>query len=161
VVRAGFTRARKQMFRCKACNSTWVHEALLEGRKDFKLICHRCQGSNTENRGPAKPLANGSSGGRQGYCFDCDKGFIQGGSHHLKTYAQQLQGRIAQMTDHPEIQAELFQAAALGIMEGEGYWDTIPLNRSRALREILGEYGQAGSDHPEFRRQQGQRPYED
>lgn len=161
VIRAGFSKARKQMFRCKACNSSWVHEALLEGRKDFKLICHRCKGTNTENRGPANRLHDGSSGGRQAYCFDCDKGFIQGGAHHLRQHGEKLRERIAQATLRPDVQAEVFQTAALAILEGQGYWDTIPLNLPGAFREVLGEYRQAGSDHPEFRRQQGQRPYDD
>lgn len=161
IIRAGFVgSSRAQMFRCKACNSTFVNpetKKVQEKKITFPIICHRCNGTNTENRGPG----NQETKGRQGYCFTCNKGFTQGGRFHLEQNMTVLETRIRELGGPPDVRMELLQDAALRVLAGEGYVTTIPLRRTEAWAESRGEYMQRGSDHPVFRLQNDQPMYDD
>jgi len=162
IIRAGFTRGKAQMFRCRDCNSTWVYPKKEKERIDFALVCRRCGGTNTKNGGPGRrPDGVKKGGGRRGFCFDCGKGFLQGGAAHLEKNSGILRERIKQAGIAGPLAEEIFQDAALRILAGEGYAATLSLRRKEAAREVFGEWRQLGSDHPEFRRQQGQKVYKD
>lgn len=159
IVRAGFVRSsQNQMFRCKACNSTFVNpeKKTVKPITDFNLVCHRCWGKNTENRGPGKK----EKGGRQGFCFTCNKGFTQGGKHHLEKNYSTLEQRVKQLGLSKDVELEVLQDAALRVLKGEGYVHNIPLQKSAAFREVYGEFGQMGSDHRVFKLHNDQ-PFED
>lgn len=154
IIRAGFTTGRNQIFRCKGCNSTFTDH--VRPRIDYKLVCHRCNGTDTENRGPGKQPIRG----RQGFCFTCKKGFLQGGAAHLQQHYEALRQRIKATQLPADVQEEALQDAALRVLAGEGYVHSIELRKSAAYREARGEYGQRGSDHPLLRLHNDQPPPE-
>lgn len=165
VVRAGTTgsASRRQMFRCKKCNSTFVNlnDGLGVKRKEFNLLCHRCGGVDVENRGPGRRRDSGGGGGRQGYCFTCKKGFLQGGVHHLNKHLSELELRVRSTGLPADIRSEVLQDASIRVINGEGYVHNIELRVPAAYRESRGKYGEKGSSHPVFRLHQGQPPFED
>lgn len=160
IIRAGFVgTSRNQMFRCKSCNSTFVNPNTKEKKPltEYHLVCHRCGGTNTENRGPGHK----DTQGRQAFCFTCDKGFTQGGKFHLEQNYAELEGRVKALGVPSGVSMEILQDAALRVLQGEGYVGTIDLHKSAAFREVYGEFNQRGSDHPQFRLQNDQPMFDD
>ncbi len=55
-----------------------------------------------------------------------------------------------------DVEAEVLQIATMDVLTGKGYCWTVDLDAKEAWRNCRGEYGQRGSDHPQFREQMGQ-----
>lgn len=161
IIRAGFTSAHRQMFRCGVCNSTFINpeDGRAVANKDYGLVCHRCNGKDVENRGPGQKINADytKGGGRQGYCFTCKKGFTQGGVHHLMQNYEALLSRVRQACDHEEVFKEMLQDVCLRILQGEGYVATIDLSIKKALHNAFGNRYIFGSDHWSMQLQQGQK----
>lgn len=157
VKRAGLARGR-QVYHCHDCNRKFMGRGfrlLGPTTETPKLLCYRCGNTDTKNLGPA------ADSGRTGFCPQCDKRFIQGGRNELAKYHLLLEKRVKDLKLPKDVEAEAVQMAFRDVIEGKGYCWTVELRKADAFKAARGEYGQRGSDHPEFRKHQGQKYVED
>lgn len=115
------------------------------------LLCYRC--GNTKN----KPLGLSPDSGHNAHCPRCGKRFIQGGRNELAKYHLLLEQRVRALKLPKDVEAEAMQQAFRDVIEGKGYCWTVEIRQKDAWHAARGEYGQRGSDHPEYRKQQGQK----
>ena len=65
---------------------------------------------------------------------------------------------LAGLTLAADVEAQLFQTAYADVLSGRGHYRSAWLVKE-AWRNVRGEWGQRGSDHPRFREQNGQIKY--
>lgn len=154
-IRAGLSNGI-QRYRCSLCRKTFSGPTVVIRLEpfDYKMICYHCGSDEVKRLG--KGLSKSRSG-RLGLCLKCDRKFVQGGLKDLQKYHLLLESRIAELKLPDEVEAELLQMACEGVLIGKGYCWTVELRVKEAWREVRGEYNQRGSDHPAFKRQQGQK----
>lgn len=157
VKRAGFARGR-QVYHCHDCARKFMGRGFrLEGPKaeQVKFLCYRCGSTDVAD------LGLDPHSGRRGYCRPCRRRFIQGGRTELEKYHLLLERRVRELKLPKDVEAEVMQAAFRDVIEGRGYCWTVDIRKKEGWRAVRGEFGQRGSDHPEFRKQQGQKIVEE
>ena len=158
-IRAGFANGI-QRYRCVYCRGTFTGPIIVIKLEpcDYKIICYHCGSANTNRlgRGMSK-----SRTGRLALCNNCNRKFVQGGLHDLQKYHLVLEERIANLHVPEDVQSEILQMAYVDVLAGKGYSWSVELKIKEAWRNARGEYGQKGSDHPQFRLQAGQKMYDD
>lgn len=131
---------------------TWLRVPRSLRPETVVLLCYRCGGTDAEALGVSP------NSGRIGKCRKCTKRFTQGGRNELAKYHLVLEARVRGLGLPREVEAEAMQLAVRDVIEGKGYCWSVAIRQADAWRAVRGEYGQRGSDHPEYRRQQGQGP---
>lgn len=157
VKRAGFANGRQQ-YKCHDCTRRFMGQGFrLVGPKteSVTLMCFRCGSTDVKSLG-ISPVS-----GRTGLCRPCKHRFIQGGRNELAKYHLLLEKRVADLKLPKDVAAEALQLAFKDVIEGKGYCWTVEIRHKDAWKAVRGEFGQRGSDHPEFRLQNGQRIIED
>lgn len=153
VIRGGMHRG-EQRYRCLKCRrSFYGNVRLLICHHDVQLVCHRCGSPGTSRGSAQRPRS-----GLVGWCSVCSKRFTQGGPRQLDLGMAVLIERVHAQGAPPDVHEELFAQACLDVLEGFGYPWNVLLNVKAAFRRARGGWG-LGSDHPEYRRQNGQQPY--
>lgn len=158
-IRAGLARGI-QRFRCLQCRGTFSGPTVVVKleEQDYEMICYHCGSKNTKRQGRG---SNETRTGRMGLCLSCDKKFVQGGVKDLQKYHLLLEKRIIELDLPEDVEAEVLQTATMDVLIGKGYCWSVELKTSDAFRNVRGEWGQRGSDHPKFREQMGQKKYDD
>lgn len=157
-IRAGMTNGI-QRYRCKWCRKTYSGPTIQFKLEpcDYVMICYHCGSTKTTRQGRGY---NDARSGRMALCNGCGRKFVQGGLKDYTKYHILLEKRIAELNLPDDVEAEVLQMAAEDVLTGKGYCWSVVLRTKAAWRNVRGEYGQRGSDHPVFRAQQGQPPLE-
>ena len=131
VVRAGFTsQTRRQVFRCKDCGRRFIAGSNRPAKATrLQLLCWRCGASDCKNMGPSRHL------GRVGFCANCNKRFVQGGSGDLRRNLHLLLDRIEKTGLPADVQDELRQTAVVAVLRGDAYCHNVPFPKVRAWRD--------------------------
>jgi len=158
-IRAGFANGI-QRYRCLLCRRTFSGAKVVIRLEpfDYQMICYHCGSDKAERLGRG---LNVTRTGRMGFCGSCNRKFVQGGLKDLQKYHLLLTRRIIDARLPPDVEAEVLQMASEDVLTGKGYCWSVELRIKEAWRNVRGEYGQMGSDHPVFRREQGQHAYAD
>lgn len=131
----------KRRYRCKDCLKSF-YDVGISVPKNWRLICHRCGGGRTSNRGI------GAKGGRRGYCSSCKRGFTQGGRDELDRNGLLLKMRIDMISAPEDVKAEIAQQATFDVLEGRGYCWSIELDQRRAWKAARGDSWMGSSSAP-------------
>ena len=158
-IRAGLAKGI-QRYRCLQCRATFSGPtvAVRLEEQDYDMVCYHCGSSKTERQGRG---ISESRTGRMGLCKSCGKKFVQGGLKDLQKYHLLLEKRVMDLNLPDEVESEVLQTAYTDVLTGKGYCWTVKLKVTEAYRNVRGEWGQRGSDHPKFREQMGQKKYDE
>lgn len=148
-IRAGLARGI-QRYRCVLCRRTFSGGSIVFNvqPRDYRLICHHCGSDDTARLGSG--IHNKRKTGQRGRCRRCGLKFVQGGTADLEKYHLLLASRIADMKLPEDVEMEVFQQAAVDVLQGKGYCWTVELKKQKAWKALRGEWNQRGSNHPVF-----------
>lgn len=154
-IRAGHAKGI-QRYRCVTCRRTFSGPSVVVRLEpcDYDLICYHCGSKDAARigRGHSK-----SRTGRLALCHTCGRKFVQGGLHDLQRCHLVLEDRISRTGLPADVGAEVLQMAYTDVLEGKGYCWSVDLRVKEAWFNTRGEYRQMGSDHPEYRKHNGQK----
>jgi transposase-like protein len=134
LVRKDGIKRDRQHYWCGKCLRSFS-EATKPAEPPVLLLCYRC--GSTDCRPRQRNRTN--RGGLWALCLTCRRYFNQGGRTELNRNHIILRKRVDAVPTTAQIREELFQQAAVDVLDGKGYCWNVSLNTITARNAVWGD----------------------